>query len=165
MSLKTGVLIPAWLASCLACLGAGHFLGARAMAPRPGTPASPACVTIPSTGYVQISSADGHDLGIFISRESTDSKVLRDVRLDTPTGHVAISFRPKGGFPSHLAVGVVNNEGRDWGLREDGSVEYSTVYTYESTSTIVYGLRSYYDTKGNVERTEKTAERREIRSK
>lgn len=156
MSRKTAILIPAWLVSCLVCLGAGYLLAPETMELRAGTPAEPAGVRIPSAGPV-IVTCEKNPNQIYISRAGPNGQILDHLRINTAGGHLVGSFYPGTGHLQEIAVGRDDHSGHDWGLRKDGSVEYATVYSYDAESTTRLGTRKHFDLKGNVTRTEKTA--------
>jgi hypothetical protein len=145
-----------WLIVCVACVLGGFFAGSLRQRPPEKVAAPPPAVpSIPSSGNVHLATQDNTSIAIDITRSASDPTAVSVACMDTPSGTVRVTYRPGVGFPAQVSVSIPTGDSRSWNLRQDGSVEYTSVCTYNQETTELHGVNTYYDSGGAVERTEK----------
>lgn len=153
-------LAVAWVASC----GVSYYIGtaSRQQVPRPASDdggVSATVVTLPPRKFVSLVGESTGDYGPRANIFRSNLKLITSAKIwsSMDQSSLSASFFEDSGSVKYVRVASKEGHSRDWGFREDGSVEYFTVYKYDGAGTAA-GERRHLDSNGNLTRTEHITE-------
>ena len=151
------LLAAAWAASCIACFLGGWYLSASVAARgssirpvREGSAIAPTIIKLPPRPFISVVSAANPESRVNIFGRISDLKVITLATVYSGAeGDCSVSLYPSSGNVKSILVRRDEKRAREWGLREDGSLEYVTVYEKDG----LRGRRQEFDNEGKLTRT------------